>query len=331
MQLYFQYPDWISPEIIPGLPFRWYGVMYLVAFGVAYLLTKIQIRDPQHPLSERVTPDDIINVFFWAILGLLIGSRIFATTIYDTSGYYTGRPWLIFWPFDEEMNFTGLQGMSFHGGLLGGIVAGVIYCWVKKIDILEMADTVITAVPLGYTFGRFGNFINAELYGRITSSPIGVLFPNAQRVPADHPAVQKIAAEVGIDIAGASWVNVPRHPSQLYEALLEGVVLWAVMWFIFRKRKPFRGFMLAVYLVGYSIARFIAEYFRQPDPGLDFVIQWGPGDNPSWLLISPWNLTTGQVLSFIMAAIGVIVLLAIRIYIRRRPKIETYEPVDAKK
>ena len=305
--------------------------MYLVAFGVAYLLTKVQIREPGHPLAKRVTPDDVVNVIFWAIFGLLIGSRIFATTIYDTSGYYTGRPWLIFWPFDEGMNFTGLQGMSFHGGLFGGTVAGIIYCRVRKIDILEMVDTVITAVPLGYTFGRIGNFINAELYGRITASPFGVLFPNAQRVPADHPAVQEIAEEVGIDIAGASWVNLPRHPSQLYEALLEGVVLWAVMWFVFRKRRPFRGFMLGIYLVGYSIARFIAEYFRQPDPDLDFVLQWGPENNPSWLLMSLGNLTTGQVLSFITATVGVIVLVAIDLYARRRPKIETYERVERKK
>lgn len=325
MQLYLQYPSWISPVVIPGLPFRWYGVMYLVAFGVAYLLTKTQINDPHHPLHKRVTKDDIINLYFWAIIGLLIGSRIFATTIYDTTGRYDGKPWLMFWPFDEEMNFTGLQGMSFHGGLLGGVVAGVIYCWRKKIDILEMTDVVITSVPLGYTFGRIGNFINAELYGRVTASPIGMLFPQAQRVPTDHPAVQEIAEEVGIELAGASWINLPRHPSQLYEAFLEGIVLWAVMWFIFRHRKPFRGFMLGVFLIGYSIARFIAEYFRQPDPGLDFVIQWGPENNPSWLLMAAGNITTGQVLSFLMASVGLIVLVAIRLYLLKRPKIETYE------
>ena len=129
-------------------------------------------------------------------------------------------------------------------------------------------------------------------------------FRTRKRVPTSNPAVREIAEETGIDIAGQAMVNLPRHPSQLYEAFLEGVLLWAVMWFIFRPRKPFRGFMIGVYLIGYSIARFIAEYFRAPDPGLDFVIQWGPSANPRWLLLSPWNFTTGQVLSAIMALAG---------------------------
>jgi len=325
MPLYISYPEWLSPVIIPGLPFRWYGMMYLVAFGVAYLLTKVQLNDRSHPLHGTVSTDDVVNLFFWTIIGLLIGSRIFATTIYDTTGRYLTRPWLIFWPFDENMNFTGLQGMSFHGGLLGAIIAGVIYARVKKINIPEMADVIITSVPLGYTFGRIGNFINGELYGRITDAPWGVLFPGAERVPTSHPAVREIAANVGIDITGQALVNLPRHPSQLYEAFLEGIVLWAVMWFIFRTRKPFRGFMVGVFLVGYSIARYIAEYFRQPDPGLDFVIQWGPSDNPRWLLLSPWNITTGQVLSIIMAVVGIAVLVAIRIRVGARPRVETFE------
>ncbi|MFW5795936.1 MAG: prolipoprotein diacylglyceryl transferase [Alkalispirochaeta sp.] len=331
MPLYIPYPEWLSPVIIPGLPFRWYGMMYLVAFGITYLLTKIQLDDRSHPLHGTVSTDDVVNLFFWTIIGLLVGSRVFATTIYDTSGRYLTRPWLIFWPFDENMNFTGLQGMSFHGGLLGAAVAGVIYARVKKIDIPEMADVIITSVPLGYTFGRIGNFINGELYGRITDAPWGVLFPGAEPVPTSHPAVREIAENVGIDITDQALVNLPRHPSQLYEAFLEGIVLWVVMWFIFRKRKPFRGFMLGVFLVGYSIARYIAEYFRQPDPGLDFVIQWGPSDNPRWLLLSPWNITTGQVLSIITAVVGIAVLVAIRIKVGARPRVETFDTAPPEK
>jgi phosphatidylglycerol---prolipoprotein diacylglyceryl transferase len=325
MTLYIPYPEWISPVIIPGLPFRWYGMMYLVAFGLAYLFTRIQLKEPANPLHGKVTDDEVVNLFFWTIIGLLVGSRIFATMIYDTSGRYLQQPWLIFWPFDENMNFTGLQGMSFHGGLFGGIIAGMIYCRVRKIDIPAMADIMITSVPFGYTFGRIGNFINGELYGRITDSSWGVLFPYAQGVPTSHPAVREIAENVGIDITGLSAVNLPRHPSQLYEAVLEGVVLWAVMWFFFRHRKPFRGFMLGVYMVGYSIARFIAEYFRQPDPGLDFVIQWGPRNNPRWLLMSPWNLTTGQVLSLITAVVGIVAILVIRGIVGKKAMVETFE------
>ncbi|TVR71774.1 MAG: prolipoprotein diacylglyceryl transferase [Spirochaetaceae bacterium] len=326
--LYIDYPSWLSPVIIPGLPLRWYGLMYLVAFGVTYLMTTYQLRDRRLAIAGTLTQDDVMNLFFWTILGLLIGARIFAATIYDTTGRYLTRPWLIFWPFDENMNFTGLQGMSYHGGLVGAIVAGVTYCKVKKIDVLEMADIGMTAVPLGYTFGRLGNFINGELYGRITAAPWGVRFPNAQPVPTAHPAARMVAEQTGIDITGQSFVNLPRHPSQLYEAALEGVVLWAVMWFIFRKRKPFKGFMIGVYLIGYALARYIAEYFRTPDAGLGFIIQLGPSDNPGWLFLSPLNITTGQVLSLLMALAGVLVLVGLRIYARTGARVETFETMD---
>lgn len=331
MPLFIEYPQWLTPTVIPGLPLRWYGVMYLVAFGIAYALTRLQLRDSNLGVSRTVSPDDVVNLFFWTIIGLLLGSRLFAATIYDTTGRYLTRPWLIFWPFDDHMNFTGLQGMSYHGGLVGSVVAAVAYCKVRKIDVLEMGDVLITAVPLGYTFGRLGNFINRELYGRITAAPWGVRFPNADPVPTSHPAVQNVAAELEIEIVGQSFVNLPRHPSQLYEAALEGVVLWAVMWFIFRPRKPFSGFMIGIYLIGYAIARFAAEYFRVPDAGLDFVIQWGPADNPGWLFLSPLNITTGQVLSILMAGAGILVLLVLRAYAQRAPRVETYDDPDAER
>lgn len=321
MQLYINFPPWLTPVIIPGLPFRWYGMMYLVAFGLAYLATLRQVRERQ----LNIDGDTMANFFFWMIVGLLVGARIFATTIYDPTHYYLHKPWLIFWPFDEEMNFTGIQGMSYHGGLTGAIVAGIIYCRAKKLSILDMGDMVVTGVPLGYTFGRIGNFINGELYGRITSVSWGMVFPNAERVPVSNPRVREIAEATGISTTGSQFINLPRHPSQLYEALLEGLILWAIMWFIFRKRKPFNGFMMGIYLIGYSIARFIAEYFRQPDPGLDFVIQWGTKDNPRWLLASPFNLTTGQILSVIMVAVGVLVLFIFRKVADRAPKVETFE------
>ena len=328
MPLFINFPEWLSPFVIPGVPFiRWYGLMYLVAFAIAYGLTVLQLRDQELSIGRSVDKDTVVNLFFWTIIGLVIGSRIFATTIYDTTGRYLRQPWLIFWPFDGEGNFSGLQGMSYHGGLTGAVVAFIIYCKAKKIDVLEMGDVVITSVPLGYTFGRIGNFINGELYGRITSAFYGVLFPHAEAVPTSHPAVQRVAEEVGIDITGQSFVNLPRHPSQLYEAFLEGVLLWAIMWWV-RKHKPFRGFMIGIYLVGYALARYVAEYFRAPDPGLDFVIQWGPVDNPRWLLLSPLNITTGQVLSLIMAAGGALVLFILWTYAKRTPRVETFEAAE---
>ncbi len=321
MYQYIHFPEWLSPVIIPGLPFHWYGMMYLLAFTVAYLLTLRQIAE-RGIVVER---DDVANLFFWTIIGLLLGSRIFATTIYDPTGYYLRKPWLIFWPFDEEMNFTGIQGMSYHGGLTGAVVGFIVYCRRRKLSVLEFGDMVVTAVPLGYTFGRLGNFINGELYGRISAAPWAIVFPNAERVPTTHPAVRALAEKIGLDIKDLTFVNLPRHPSQLYEAFLEGVVLWAVMWFVFRKRRPYPGFMIGLYLIGYAIARFLAEYFRQPDAELDFVIELGPAGNPRWLLLSPFNLTTGQVLSLLMAAAGIIVLYVLRRYANRAPKVETYD------
>lgn len=327
MPLYIHFPSWLSPVIIPGLPLRWYGMMYLVAFAITYLLTVYQVR---RELPHRTT-DDVINLFFWSIVGLLVGARIFAATVYDPTGYYLRRPWLIFWPFDDNMNFTGLQGMSYHGGLIGAAAGFLIYARVRRFEIISIGDMAVTAVPLGYTFGRIGNFINGELYGRVTSVSWGVVFPHAERVPAGHPAVQEIAAEIGMDISAVDLVNLPRHPSQLYEALLEGVVLWAVMWFIFRRRKPYPGFMVGLYVVGYAFARFVAEYYRQPDAGLDFIVKWGPSDNPRWLLLSPLNITTGQVLSLLMMAAGFVVLAGFYWHARRAPKVETFEPSVGKR
>ncbi|MFW6328959.1 MAG: prolipoprotein diacylglyceryl transferase [Alkalispirochaetaceae bacterium] len=281
---YLNFPEWLSPVIIPGLPLRWYGLMYLVAFAISYALFMYQVRER----NLEVDKDDVLNAFFWMILGLLIGSRIFATTIYDTSGYYLRNPIRIIWPFDENMNFTGLQGMSFHGGLVGVVVAFIVYCRAKKISVLDWGDMLSNGIPLGYTFGRIGNFINAELYGRVTASPIGMLFPNAREVPTSHPAVEEIAAEAGITIpAGAEFINLPRHASQLYEAFSEGVLVWLVLWLFFRKNRAFPGISVAVYMIGYGITRFWAEYYREPDPGLEFIIQLGPQDNPPWLLLSP--------------------------------------------
>ncbi|MFW6249721.1 MAG: prolipoprotein diacylglyceryl transferase, partial [Alkalispirochaetaceae bacterium] len=274
---YLEYPDWISPVIIPGLPLRWYGLMYLIAFATSYLLFIYQAKERKLDVDK----DEVLNLFFWMILGLLVGARIFATTIYDPTGYYLSRPWRIFWPFDENMSFTGLQGMSFHGGLVGVVVAFIIYCKVKRIDVLDWGDMLVTGIPLGYTFGRIGNFINAELYGRVTASPLGMLFPNARRVPADHSAAQRIAEEAGISIPdGAELINLPRHASQLYEAFGEGILVWVVLWFFFRKNRPFKGLNVAIYMIGYGLARFVVEYFREPDPGLEFVIQLGPENNP---------------------------------------------------
>lgn len=322
--LYMNYPEWLSPVIIPGLPLRWYGLMYLVAFGLTYVLFTYQVRRRK----LQVDDETVINMFFWAIIGLLIGARVFATTVYDPTGYYLRRPWLIFWPFDENMNFTGLLGMSYHGGLVGAVVGVVAYLRIKKIDILDWGDMLVTAIPLGYTFGRLGNFINGELYGRVTAGPWGMLFPNARRIPATEPWAVEIAEQVGITVtAPEQLLNLPRHPSQLYEAFLEGILLWLVLWFVLSPRKPFRGFMIGAYLIGYGLVRFIAEYTRQPDADLGFPIQLSSQPNPPELFVSLLNISMGQILSLLMVVAGAVCLLVFHRIRQKEPKVETHERV----
>ena len=162
-----------------------------------------------------------------------------------------------------------------------------------------MSDRIMTAVPLGYTFGRLGNFINGELYGRVTVSPLGIVFPYAERFSTKESWVVEIADKINMNINGIGMVNLPRHPSQLYEAFSEGILLWLILWFIVRKFNKFDGLLSGSYLIGYGIFRFIIEYFREPDKGLDFPLQWG-NDSPNYLMNSLFNFTTGQILCFLM-------------------------------
>ncbi|MBB6482352.1 prolipoprotein diacylglyceryl transferase [Spirochaeta isovalerica] len=297
--LYISFPTWLKPEIIPGLPVRWYGLMYLIAFAIAFYLFKYQVKEKKIDVPE----DDVVNFIFWTIIGLIIGARIFAALVYDTTGIYRSKPWLIFWPFYNGQ-FVGLQGMSYHGGVIGGVVGAVIYTKVKKYNTLLWGDMLTAAIPLGYTFGRLGNFINGELYGRVTTSPLGIVFPHAQRFSTSLDWVRDTAARIGMDISGMNVVNLPRHPSQLYEALFEGIILWAILWFIVRKRKPFNGFVISAYMIGYGVFRFFIEYMREPDAGMDFPLQWGASEAPNYLLTSFFNFSTGQILCFIMILSG---------------------------
>ena len=318
MLAYVNFPTWLKPEIFPGLPLRWYGLMYLVAFAIAFFLVRYQVRERKLGVSD----EEILNLFFWAIIGLLIGARIFATTIYDPTGMYIRKPWLIFWPFNKEMGFTGLQGMSYHGGVVGVLVAAIIYLRAKKFKFFDWADMVVAGIPLGYTFGRLGNFINGELFGRVTTVSWGMIFPHAQKFPSTQEWVQEIAGEVGMDTANLPrYVNLPRHPSQLYEAFFEGIFLWLVIWFLFRKRKPFNGFIFGIYLIGYGIVRFFIEYVREPDIGIGFPLKFSELDNPTYLFVSPWNFTTGQILCFCMIVGGIGMLLVLN-RLKKKGKID---------
>jgi phosphatidylglycerol:prolipoprotein diacylglycerol transferase len=295
--------------------------MYLVAFAVTYLLLRYQLRKSGLP----VHPDEAPNLFFWVIVGLLIGARIAATTIYDPSGYYLTRPWLIFWPFSDG-RFTGLQGMSYHGGLIGAVTAFLVYCRARKLKPLFWGDMIAASVPLGYTFGRLGNFINGELYGRVSTASWAMVFPSAPSYPAQLKWVRRVALEAGMPIAAENgMINLPRHPSQLYEAALEGVLLWLVLWILVRPRKRFAGAVVSWYLILYGVFRFAVEYFREPDPGLGFVIRLSDTPNPPQILATPWNFTMGQLLSAGMVVIGLGAYFVFLYIANRKPKIETFD------
>ena len=182
----------------------------------------------------------------YMIIGLIVGARLGFVLFYNLA-YYILHPFEIFLPFEfsDGITFTGISGMSFHGGLLGILLSALVYTRKNRLQFLAMADLFVPAIPLGYTFGRIGNFINGELYGRPTTSFIGMHFP--------------LAPGVGL-----------RHPSQLYEALFEGIVLFAVLWPMRKTSLP-NGTMMAFYLIGYGAVRFVIEYFRQPDAHIGFI------------------------------------------------------------
>lgn len=316
--LYINFPKWIHPEIFPGIPvlglLRWYGLMYIFAFATAYLVLKRERKEGLLDTTEqKATEDDIFSFITFGIIFLLLGARIFSTLVYDTSGLYWKKPWLIFWPFDTETKqFTGLAGMSYHGGFIGGLIGMIVWCITHKRPVWKWIDAMVVAIPLGYTFGRLGNFMNGELYGRITTVPWGIVFPRAERFSYSIDWVQDFAAACGMTVAeGTKLVNLPRHPSQLYEALFEGLLLWTVLWTL-RKHKPFDGFLAGCYTIGYGLVRFVIEYFREPDADLGYRIS-RDGSDAIYINTSLLNISTGQILCFLMilGGIGIITTLAI--------------------
>jgi phosphatidylglycerol:prolipoprotein diacylglycerol transferase len=207
---------------------RWYGLMYLVGFALAYGLGRLRIA---RGLSGRVTLQVLDDLLFYCVLGVILGGRLGYVLFYKP-GYYAAHP--------LEILAVWQGGMSFHGGFLGVLVA---IWWVARkhrLRWLEVTDFFAPLSPLALGAGRLGNFINGELWGRVTDVPWGMVFQNAA--------------------AGA----LPRHPSQLYELALEGLLLFAVLWLYSARRRPV-GTVSAMFLIGYGIARFVVEFFREPD------------------------------------------------------------------
>ncbi len=328
--LYIQYPSWIHPTIFPeslvekfgflGL-FRWYGLMYIFAFATAFaVLRKVRREGILDTPDYKATDDDLFSFIAWGIIFLLLGARIFSTLVYTSDGdiNYWKKPWLIFWPF-RNGKFTGLTGMSYHGGFIGGLLGMTLWCFVHKKPLWKWVDAMCIAIPAGYTFGRLGNFLNGELYGRITTSPWGMVFRGAEKFSKSFDWVKEFASQCGIDLAADSalTVNLPRHPSQLYEALFEGLFVFLIIW-CFRKKKPFDGFLSGLYTISYGVVRFVIEYFRQPDANMGFKM----GDKTSELYrnTSLLNISTGQILCFLMILGGIAIMISSWIISRRSLK-----------
>lgn len=244
-----------DPILVQLGPVRvsWYGLMYVFGFLASYFLVLYQMKHKDFGISRQ----EVDSIYFYLALGLIIGARLGYVLFYDLSMYRKD-------PF--EILFIWRGGMSFHGGLIGVLVGWFIFCWKNKKSLWRTADLFVITAPIGLGLGRIGNFINGELYGRVTQVPWGMIFPK-----------------------GGPF---PRHPSQLYESVLEGGVLFFILWFMKEKKLP-PGGLLAAFLSLYGGFRFFLEFFREPDVQLGFV--FGP-------------FTMGQILSSFMIAVGIFLL-----------------------
>ena len=216
-----------------GLPIaiHWYGITYLVAFGLFLWLAGKRVRQPW--FAERGwTQRDIEDLLFFGVLGVVIGGRLGYVLFYKP-GHYLANPLEIF--------AVWKGGMAFHGGLLGVLAAMALFGWRKGRPFFEVTDVIAPCVPLGLASGRIGNFINGELWGRPAdpSLPWAMVYPQ-------------------------SGSMIPRHPSPLYQFALEGVLLFILLW-VYARRERKRGQVSGAFLIGYGVFRFIAEYFREPD------------------------------------------------------------------
>ena len=222
----------------------------------------------------------------------------------------------MFWPF-RDGHFVGLPGMSYHGGVVGCFIGGLIYCHRHKRSILEVTDMIVAGIPLGYTFGRLGNFINGELYGRVTTSSIGMVFPDAESFSTSYEWVRAVADKIGLSYSYGDYLNLPRYPTQLFEAFFEGIVIFLILFFIFRPlkiRKSLKhGTIFSVYLMLYGLFRFFIEYFREPDSNIGYVIKMGEGSDNIALFTSFLNISKGQVFCALMVLAGIILLLYVNL------------------
>ena len=288
MNAMLPFPD-LSPEIFSFTLFgmtvalRWYALAYIAGIVLGWVLAVRLLKRPTlwRNDSPPMTPAQLEDLMTWIILGIILGGRLGFVLFYQP-GYYLANP--------GEILMIWQGGMSFHGGALGVIFAGIAYTKRHGISTISTGDVVCLGLPPGLFLGRLANFINAELWGRPTDLPWGVAFPTV--AAQDCPDIATICA---------------RHPSQLYEALLEGLILGALLIYLAWRRGGLKseGLIGGVFLAGYGAARFIVEFVRQPDA------QFVSANNPLGLAwhVNGWGVTMGQLLSLPMIAIGVFLIL----------------------
>ncbi len=282
MQAVIPFPN-ISPEIFSidlgvfEFALRWYALAYIVGLIIGWQLVAYLMRRPRLWAGEPpATPEQIEALLTWVILGVVLGGRLGFVLFYQP-GYYLQNP-------GEALKIWE-GGMSFHGGLLGVIVAIVLFAWKNKIPLLPLTDAISVGVPPALLLGRIANFINGELWGRPTDVPWAVAFPGARA--QDCPGIEGLCG---------------RHPSQLYEAGMEGLILGAILiWLAWRGGLKITGLLTGIFLAGYGIARFIVEFFREADP--QFITPDNPAGN-ALLLYGQTGLSMGQLLSLPMILVG---------------------------
>lgn len=252
----------IDPVIVSIGPFaiRWYAIAYIVGLLIGWRYCVALSRKPGVWVDQQQLDDFLL----WVTLGVVLGGRLGYVLFYQP-GYYLEHP------FEAIAMWRG--GMSFHGGLLGVVAAIVLFARRRQLPVLALADSISGAVPIGLFFGRIANFINAELYGRATDVPWAMVFPTDPR-------------------------QVPRHPSQLYEAFLEGIVLFLVLRLLeTRGARQRPGLITGVFMIGYALSRIVVEFFREPDSFLGYFL---------------YGTTMGQWLSLPLALAGLYLALRAR-------------------
>lgn len=262
LEFYQNLPQGIDPVFfsVSSFSIYWYSLMYLVGFVTVMLLLYWRVYKEESEISW----DDIFDFLLDSFLAIVIGGRIGYVIFYNLS-YFLSNPLEIIFPFGKNGEFTGIYGMSYHGGVLGFIFVTYLFCKKRKINFLKLTDFVLPAIGAGYFFGRIGNFLNGELYGRVTNARWGMNF-------------------------GDGFL---RHPSQLYEAFFEGILLFLVLWLLRNKLAKKRGMLSGLYIFGYGAVRLVIEFFREPDSQIGLIMGF---------------LTMGQMLSIIMIVGGLFLI-----------------------